>query len=70
MKIQEWLDQIINGTTGLHSFEAHECAVMNVPRDEAVASWVIRCLANPASEGSADVLESIIRRREKVGQAQ
>lgn len=66
MKINDWIDKTINGTGGLHSFERHEAVVMNAPRDEAVAAWVIRCLANPENEGSADVLASIVARREKM----
>lgn len=66
MKIDDWIKQIIDGTGGLHAFERCEWAVPTVPRDEAVAAWVIRCLANPDSEGSGDVLAAIMERRRKV----
>lgn len=64
--IPEWITQIIDGPAGLHSFEEHEIATPTIPRDEAVAAWVIRCLANPLCEGSEEVFQAIAARREKV----
>jgi len=66
MKIQEWVNNIIDGTTGLHAFERFEFATPTIPRDQAVAAWVIRCLANPDCEGSGDVLAAIAARRAKM----
>ena len=57
---------IVDRIAGLYDFEYHELAVPTINRDEAVAAWIIRCLANPKCEGSADVLNSIVDRREKV----
>lgn len=66
MDISVWINRIIDGPSGLHAFEHFERATPTVPRDEAVAAWVIRCLANPECDGSADLLAAIQRRREKV----
>lgn len=62
--IDQWIHTIIDGTTGLHAFEGRES--LSEPRDEAVAAWVIRCLANPDCDGSKEILEAIMKRREKV----
>lgn len=62
--ISAWLHAIIDGPGGLHDFEARECASPVAGRDEAVAAWVVRCLANPHCEGSRAVLDAIIQRRE------
>lgn len=32
-------------------------------RDDDIVMWVVRCLANPDCEGSAEVLEAIDRQR-------
>ena len=61
--IKNWVHDIIDGCGGLHDFEYYEMAVSNLPRDEAVATWVIRCLANPDCEGSDEVMKAILNRR-------
>ena len=61
--IEEWVNKIIFGSGVLHAFEYHEFASCNIDRDEAVARWVIRCLANPKCEGSEEVLTAIVERR-------
>ena len=44
--------QIIEGTGGMNSFEEHELpAWFESDRVEA-AKWTLKCLANPACEGS------------------
>lgn len=35
-------------------------------RDMGIVAWVIRCLANPQSEGSREMLDAIRERRETV----
>ncbi len=61
--ITDWIHEIIDGSGGLHDFEDHEIATSNVSRDEVVAAWTIRCLANLKCEGSANALQEIIKRR-------
>lgn len=59
----EYSKKIILGVGGLHDFEEHEMAFPNFDRDVSTAIWVIKCLANPKSEGSAEVLNAIIEHR-------
>jgi hypothetical protein len=61
--ITQWITGIIDGPGGLHDFERCEFASPTVPRDEAVAAWVIRCLANVRCEDSDGVLAEIQRHR-------
>lgn len=63
--IQQWIEDAINGVGGWKSFETYE-VVASEDRDVAIAEWIIRCLANPQLEGSAEVLAAIIERREQV----
>lgn len=64
--IAGWIKRCIEGTSGLLSFEKYELAV-RLESDEVVAAdWIIRCLANPNNEGSEDVLQAIIQRREDI----
>ena len=67
--IEEYCAKIINGSGGLHAFERHELAGAKRDRDEAVAIWTIKCLANPRSEGSARILELIQERRKELSDA-
>ena len=64
--ITQFCEDIINGPTGLHTFENREMAVPKIDRDVATACWVIRCLANPHNPKSREVLNSIQRRRLEV----
>lgn len=50
-------------TEDLHDFEICEMAVPNIPRDETVVIWVLKCLANSKYELGGQVLEAIIERR-------
>jgi hypothetical protein len=63
MDIPSWIKARIDN---LHTFERCEVASPTIPRDEAVGAWIIRCLANPECEGSAELLAAIQQRREKV----
>lgn len=62
MDISAWIKSRIDN---LHDFERCEAALPTIPRDEAVGAWIIRCLANPECDGSAELIEAIVRRREK-----
>ena len=59
-----WIDRIINGVGGFRCWEDHECVIFHTSREEGIAAFVIRCLANPKCEGSEDVLKAIQERRE------
>jgi len=65
-KISEWCEKVIEGCGGMNDFEKYELVVWNEPERIATAKWVIRCLANPESEGSEYVLNEIIERRKEV----
>ena len=51
---------------GLHDFEKYELATPNCDRDVATAAWVIKCLANPQSDGAEYVLNAIMERRNQL----
>ena len=61
--IAAWIHRMIDGVGGLHDFEYYEMAIPNIPRDEATATWIVKCLANPKCEGSAEMLSAIQERR-------
>ena len=65
MEIDEWVNRIINGTGGFKSWEDHEIVIHN-SREESIAAFVVRCLANPACEGSKEVLDLIAENRHRL----
>jgi hypothetical protein len=65
MEINTWIKQVISGPGGMNNYEETEVVVWHKPEREAVAAWVIRCLANPECEGSEDVLNAITLQRLK-----
>jgi hypothetical protein len=58
-----WVEQVVTGGGGFQAFEAHEMPLFAYERDIELASFVIKCLANPRCEGSAKVLAAIERQR-------
>ena len=66
MEIEDFIQRIINGTGGFKTCEEYEIMVHHIDRETSIASWVIRCLANPKCEGSKEVLDAIIKQRETV----
>jgi hypothetical protein len=58
-----WIESVVTGGGGFQSFEQHEMPLFTHERDVELASFVVRCLANPRCEGSAEVLAAIQRRR-------
>lgn len=62
MDIPAWIKGRIDN---LHTFERCELALPTIPRDEAVAAWIIRCLANPDCDGSEEMIAAIVKRRKK-----
>lgn len=61
--IDEFIEQIINGPTGLAVMEDREFMVHHKPDRIVTAAFVIRCLANPLCNGSAEVLQAIMNKR-------
>lgn len=62
----EWSRTIIDGPGGFVAFDEREWPIFNDTRDVEIVKWTLRCLANPANTGSAEVLAAIQKRREKV----
>lgn len=63
MQIEDWVNNTIKGGGGFLSWEQHEIVIHHSSREESIAAFVIRCLANPGCEGSGDVLRQIIDQR-------
>ena len=63
VNIDEFIEQIINGPTGLAVMEDREFMVHHKPDRIVTAAFVIRCLANPLCNGSAEVLQAIMNKR-------
>jgi hypothetical protein len=61
--IPQWVKRIITGTGGFLALEGHDDGDFYESREEAIAEFVIRCLANPCSDGSEQVLQEIIENR-------
>ena len=62
--IEAFVQDIINGTGGWKSYEDREFVYCK-DRDVAIASWVIRCLANIENSQSGPVMEAIRAERGK-----
>lgn len=62
--IKAWVRGVIEGRGGMNDYEEREWVVWHVPDRVAAADWVVRCLANPDCEGSAEMLAAIHARRE------
>lgn len=67
--IIEFIQDIINGTGGWKSYEEHE-VIYCQDRDVAIASWVIRCLANIENTQAGLVVDAIRAERGKRSYAQ
>lgn len=66
MDISSWVNKIIKSSAGFEQWEDREGVIFHHSREEGIAEFVIRCLANPSCEGSDQVLEAIIKQREKL----
>lgn len=60
-EMKEWCKRIVHGGAGLRAYFAREVK-RRATLEDAVA-FTIRSLANPTCEGSAEVLEIIMRQR-------
>ncbi|MEV7968282.1 hypothetical protein AB0O34_20200 [Sphaerisporangium sp. NPDC088356] len=60
--LSAWSERIIHGPGGLTAYLDHDASTLPDPQTGAV-EWALRCLANPASQGYAEVLAAIIARR-------
>lgn len=65
MDIQNWVSRVIKGVGGFLSWEEHEIPTYHNTRDEEIAAFVLRCLANPDCEGSREVLDAIVKKRDE-----
>lgn len=65
MSISEFCRQIITGGGGFHVYEDREVVVYatSAARDQAIAAWTIRCLANVHYKGSQEAVQAIQKRR-------
>lgn len=61
--IEKWCHGVITGPGGFLSLEEHELPIWTVSREEAIARFVIRALANLECLGSGDVLNAIMDKR-------
>lgn len=66
MNIDNWVNRVIKGPGGFISWEDHEFVIHHSSREEAIAAFAIRCLANPGCEGSGEVLRAIINQRTSI----
>lgn len=57
-----WVAECVTGGGGFQAFEAHEMPLFRQERDVELASFVVRCLANPGCHGSRDVLQAVAAR--------
>lgn len=64
-RITDWIEEVINGTTGFKTCEQIEFMSHPNGRCISVAEWVIRCLANPKCKDSDKMLEAINKQRNK-----
>ncbi len=65
MDINNWVKRIIKGPAGFDVWEDRECVIFHHSREEGIAEFVLRCLANPNCEGSDKVLDAIMQERER-----
>jgi len=63
MTIAEWCQRVIHGVGGFEDKENHELVVYDTSREQAIAAFVLRALANRHCEGSDEVLRLIIEHR-------
>lgn len=59
----QWVKRIITGIGGFMAWEDNVYVDLYNTREEAIALFVIRCLANPDCNGSEQVLQEIIENR-------
>ena len=68
--IKAWCADVLHDSGGsMDNYEEREFVAWGVPERGATAHWIIRCLANPACEGSRAVLDSIEQQRALKGES-
>ena len=65
-EIYAWVHKIVDGIGGLHDFEYYEMATPKIPRDEAIAIWTLKALANPDSEVAGKIVALIQEHRRQM----
>ena len=66
MDITNWIHRVIKGCGGFEVWEDREGIIFHNSREEGIAEFVVRCLANPSCEGSKEVLDAIQEQRAAV----
>jgi hypothetical protein len=66
--ISQWIKRIITDSNGFLVWEEREGVIFHTTREEGIANFVIRCLANIRCEGSDKVLQDIIDHRDAVNE--
>ena len=66
MTATDFAKSIIEGTGGLNSFEDREVATWDHSDRVQSAVWTLRCLSNPACEGSQEAIDAILERRARL----
>jgi hypothetical protein len=61
--IADWCREMIEGTGGMNDYEYYEAVDWGVSDRVAAAEWILRCLANPANQTGAIILEKILLAR-------
>ena len=64
---RQWCREAIEGFAGYTTFCDREVYVPSDCPEVEGAYWVLKCLANPACEGSQRVLDEILARRARQG---
>jgi hypothetical protein len=63
MTIEEYCHQIVES---FEAMEEHEIVVHHISREYSLVAFTIRALANVDSEGSQEVINAIVDRRENL----
>ena len=66
MDITDWIHRVIKGSGGFEAWEDREGIIFHNSREEGIAAFVVRCLANPLCDGSKEVLDAIQEQRAAV----
>lgn len=61
--VVDWCWGVVHGSGGFEAYERHELPLFTCSREQAIAEFVVRALANPKCEGSREVLLAIHKKR-------
>lgn len=66
MNVEQFATKIIEGPAGMNEFTTREVVAWGVSEKVAASIWTLRCLANPACEGSQEAVDAILERRARL----